>query len=472
MIELHTSPERRSHSHRSLLTRLNLVKISSLLIALTSAASLTLNACAKDDALPVSTMNTGGSAGQKTAGTPDVRAGAGAANGGGGRGGGGSGRGAAGAATGPAGRGSPAGHSASAAGGTGGDTSGADAGSDSAAGAGGSDMPAVVVPSVDTIGIASELGKAACTALRDCLGGQKLQAYVGRESCETLFTQTLTQVDLASLDESVRRGRVKLNKDVLAKCYEDTAALGCRFNSERLPASCQQAIQGQVQAGGTCSIGSDCGGNTFCSAGECPRVCTPRFDEGTACTNDDQCVSGVLCLAGKCAKYADVGAACAGESNGVCALGTSCVGSSTTASGTCKANRDIQVGEQGGPCDFGGTLCREGLSCAYDGSNLSCQAGAESGGACRPAAPQLCPSTEYCSERDVAKQGSCLPLPAEGETCVLGNECAAGFVCLADVAGKPVCRQIRNLGEACSQDGSCRSAHCVNAVCAAKSVCD
>jgi hypothetical protein len=117
-------------------------------------------------------------------------------------------------------------------------------------------------------------------------------------------------------------------------------------------------------------------------------------------------------------------------------------------------------------------LCLEGLSCAYDGTGLTCQPGAESRGACRPAAPQLCPNSEYCSEKDVTKQGSCLPLPAEGEMCVLGNECAAGFVCLADVAGKPVCRQIRNLGEACTQDGQCRSGRCANALCAARPVCD
>ena len=209
--------------------------------------------------------------------------------------------------------------------------------------------------------LAKDLAQAVCSALRSCLGDQKLAAFVGRESCEARFTANLAQQDFATLEQSGKRGRVKVTRDDLAQCYSDTRALGCKIQSDRLPASCQRAIAGQSDLGEACSIGADCAGDTYCPTSACPRVCAARSVAGGSCARDEECVNGLICLADHCTAPAGVGEACAGNSGAVCELGTSCVGSTKTQAGKCAANADVQVGAEGEACTPGGMLCKEGL---------------------------------------------------------------------------------------------------------------
>jgi len=321
--------------------------------------------------------------------------------------------------------------------------------------------------------LAEDLAKAVCAALRECLGTQKLTAFVGREQCETRFSASLAQQDFASLEEAAKRGRVKVVRDALEQCYSDTRALGCGIQSERLPASCQRAIAGTAQPGEPCSIGADCTGDSFCPNTACSRVCTPRAKAAGSCKRDEECVNGLICLNERCGSAARAGEACAGTAGAVCALGTSCVGSTKTQSGTCQLNADVQVGALGEACTPGGTLCQEGLSCAFDGgSGFNCQAAAVSGGVCHLALPGQCPNDAYCSAADVMSEGRCEPLPVEGAACVLSGECAGGHICLASSDGKGVCWKFRNLGEACTRDAMCRSGRCADGHCAAPLACD
>jgi Dickkopf N-terminal cysteine-rich region len=382
--------------------------------------------------------------------------------------------------------------SASGTGGAGARSAAANGGRDARSAAGavsaGKDAPAHVVAGVDsdsgtgpdTSGlpvpvetIAAALAKAVCGALDECLGAQKLSALFGREPCETRFSKSLAQDDLASLDASVRSGRVRIDADALAKCYQDTRALVCRVQAERLPASCQTAIAGQVVIGAVCSIGSDCAGEAFCPQSACPRACTARAAKTEACTRDEECQTGLICNVDHCEQPAAVGAMCAGDTSTVCAFGNSCVGSTNTQAGVCKPNAEVQIGALDAVCTPGGTLCQEGLSCAFDGkSGFNCQAAAGTDDSCHLALPTECPNEDYCDAADVMTAGTCVTLPSDGAACVLGDQCAPGHVCVPDSAKKPVCRRVGDLGESCTVAAMCRSGYCADGSCAKRALCE
>jgi hypothetical protein len=325
----------------------------------------------------------------------------------------------------------------------------------------------------DLKGFSSNLAKAVCDSLRDCLGEQKLRAFVDNEDCEVHFAKAFAQSDFGALHDSVENGRMQLHPDGLERCYADTRKLGCAIQTERLPASCTSALKGMVKEGESCTIGADCAGESFCPATECPRVCTARRAAAGSCERDEECRSGLICVQGQCAKPAALDQACAGTSKGVCELGTSCVGSSKDQAGKCLANSDVQVGELGAVCTPGGSLCQEGLSCAYDGDQgFNCQEAAESGASCHLALPTQCPASEYCTAEDVTSEGKCAALPKDGEACVLGSECAGGHVCVRAAEGEVVCKRVRDLAEACDVDAECRSSRCATGKCAANAACD
>ena len=379
------------------------------------------------------------------------------------------------AGTGRAGTGGSAGTSAANGGGgaseagRGGNSGGA--GSDGSAGTAGEGGSHSETPSASEI--ASAIAKAICGALEACVGPQKLAALNQREDCVSRFTASLTQDDFGSLQASIEAGTVKLDPSRLQSCYDDTRALGCKVQTERLPASCAAAIAGQQAAGETCSTGADCETGTFCPIdAECPRACEPTRDEGADCARDGECQRGTICHAGVCAAPALKGQACAGNSGATCAIGLSCVGSTDTQAGTSQDNATVQAGAMGAVCIPGGTLCREGLSCAFDsGATFKCVGPVEQGDTCKLALPTQCPLDSYCDAADVTVSGTCRPLPTDGMACVLGDDCAPGHVCVSqdDVA---TCAKIGDLGEPCVADALCRSGSCEAGSCALRARCE
>ena len=326
---------------------------------------------------------------------------------------------------------------------------------------------------LDVEAMSRSLAKSVCAALLDCLGEQKLRAFVDSEVCEDRFAAGFAQSDFSSLSDSIARGRVELHAESLEQCYADTRAQGCAIQTERLPASCQRALQGTVAEGGTCTTGADCATGAFCTTGACPRTCSARSAAASSCTRDEECNSGLICVQSKCAAPAAIGEPCGGATGAVCALGTSCVGSTTEAAGQCASNASVQVGAVSEVCTPGGTLCQEGLSCAYDGAQgFNCQAAVAAGEPCHLALPTQCPAAQYCTAQDVTTEGVCAALPVEGEPCVLGSECAGGHVCLSAGGDNVVCRRVRDLSETCEVDAMCRSGRCAQGKCAATEVCD
>jgi hypothetical protein len=321
--------------------------------------------------------------------------------------------------------------------------------------------------------MSSSLAKAVCASLLECLGEQKLRAFVDSEVCEDRFAAGFAQSDFSTLRDSIDRGRIELHAESLERCYADTRAQGCGIQTQRLPASCQSALKGTVAEGDTCTTGADCAGQAFCPTSACPRVCSARHAAAESCSRDEECKSGLICVQSKCAEPAAVGDACGGTTGAVCALGTSCLGSTAEAAGQCATNASVQVGAVGEVCTPGGTLCQEGLSCAYDGDQgFNCQAAVAAGEPCHLALPTMCPSSQYCTAEDVTTDGRCAALPVDGEPCVLGSECAGGHVCLQAGSEAVVCRRVRDLGETCEVDAMCRSGRCAQGKCAATEVCD
>ncbi len=114
------------------------------------------------------------------------------------------------------------------------------------------------------------------------------------------------------------------------------------------------------------------------------------------------------------------------------------------------------------------TECRLGGACVFDAEPTvdeelgavegQCSDVGEDGDDCgaRP-----CGTGLYCAE------GSCAPLPGQGDPCVGGALCANGHFC-----DGTSCEPFRAAGEDCTQGFQCLSAECDDGDCAGAGVCD
>jgi len=313
---------------------------------------------------------------------------------------------------------------------------------------------------------------AICDALLDCVGPAKLSDLLQREPCVVRVAGELRATDFAYMDVAISAGRVLYDPTKLAECQDGIRALKCTVLSHSYPQACVDVLEGNVALDGECVSSAECMGTAFCSSSDtCPSKCTARFAAGTACKSDGQCDEDLLCLGGKCEKPAGDGDTCAGSSGKFCALGLNCVGSTDTASGKCATNASVQVGAIGDVCVPGGKLCKEGLSCVYDGkSAFVCEAAVDSGAACHLGLPGQCPSDEYCDATEVTAKSTCKKLPAAGKPCALAKLCAGGAACVTG-GPAPTCRAIEDNGGACTSDATCRSGSCTAGKCAPPKAC-
>lgn len=321
----------------------------------------------------------------------------------------------------------------------------------------------------DAHSIAMSLAASFCDALGMCVGKSALLTITGREDCLVHFATALEQSDLGTLKQSSADGHVAIDAAELEACYRDTRALGCKLQTERLPASCKRAIAGKRAIGEECSVDFECGEGAFCPLG-CPRTCQATKASNATCTRDDECQRGLVCSAGKCAAPIAAGASCGASMGATCGLGMSCAGM-TAAAAVCQANSAVQVSELGAACDPSGSkLCRDGFSCAYTPTGFTCQAPVAAGAACKLALPGQCPADSYCNARDVMSNGTCVPLPKAGQACVLTDQCAPGHLCLPE-GMKPMCFAWLNLGESCTRNEPCRSGSCEQGKCVVRTQC-
>jgi hypothetical protein len=212
-------------------------------------------------------------------------------------------------------------------------------------------------------------------------------------------------------------------------------------------------------------ITADCEGAAFCASDSCPSRCTALLGVDESCSGDDQCGDGLDCSGGKCVAAAQAGDECGGATGKFCALGLNCRGATDTQAGSCVSNAEVQVGAEGAVCEPGGALCKDGLSCVFDGDDgFRCEPAVSSGGACHLGLPGQCPNDEYCDATEVTAISTCRKLPGAGQDCVLNGLCKGGLVCVSS-GGSSTCHEIADNAGECVSDATCRSNHCVDGHC-------
>ncbi len=322
---------------------------------------------------------------------------------------------------------------------------------------------------------------AMCAALDECMGAL-VDVFLGGNDCVTQFQNGFEDAAFQNLKDAIDAGRVVYDPAKAGDCIDAIEALGCGALGNQLPDVCEEALAGTVAEGGDCGLDQECVGDAFCDrAGDaCPGTCTARSAAGAECGSDDHCQSGLVCGdSSRCVEPAGPGETCEGASAPDCEVGLLCIGSDGDTPGTCRGIDEVLVGDAGDACDFeSGMLCREGLSCVVQGftpgvgPELTCAAEVGAGAACRVGVPDQCPAGQYCAGTDLMTlmfEGTCAPLPGDGEPCaggLLGAGCAGGHACIEDT-----CRLIQRNGGSCTDDGQCYSGNCEGGACVPDAAC-
>ncbi len=322
-------------------------------------------------------------------------------------------------------------------------------------------------------GVPGAIAAALCEGLSACRGPLLLVDTLGGEDCVTSSTKRQEDGELRFLQASIDAGRVVFDPRSFSTCSHDYAALGCAAATHRLPASCEQALQGKVALDGDCDIDLDCAGNAFCDKGDtetCPGACAAPQTEGLPCRGSHECADGLQCTKaagaakGTCMKPGLDGDDC---SSNKCDFAFVC--QTEGKKDVCRSMASIYKAALGDSCTKPSMLCAPDLVCASMSTTMgTCEAPVQKGAACRRAQPNECPRDQYCDAVPGAV-GTCVDYPADGAACLTGfrNQfCAAGNVCVGNT-----CKQIARTGGACDSAVECYSGTCLGNICVAPTTC-
>jgi hypothetical protein len=334
-------------------------------------------------------------------------------------------------------------------------------------------------PTLTPSDVGSVFSKGQCAALETCLGERLLLDSLQGNDCVDFMTRQKADQQLHWLMKSVSADHVTFRPEKLEQCQKDIEKQGCEVRSRRLPASCEDAIEGKVDVDGDCSIDADCKGNAWCDKGmleSCPGACAAPQTEGLPCTDSQQCADGLVCRSGNCSPPLSEGDQC-NTSTLRCPPGLTC------RSSMCQSISMVYTAELGATCNAVGQLCKLGLVCQSDDPNATtgkCMQPAAKGGACRPSQPGQCPIDQYCKNKSSAvttpaspgTDGVCADRPGDGKACITGEDCAPGTACV----GMPAtCRSIKTAGGVCASDSNaeCYGGACEQGTCAVTTIdCD
>jgi hypothetical protein len=356
-----------------------------------------------------------------------------------------------------------------AAGGGAGSSGSAGVGGDSGSGGGAGTTGGIPIEEVPPLYAA-----ALCTALESCFGAL-YDELGGGEDCNQLLEKTIANGDFQSLQQAVESGKVTYDGTKMQACLDKLASSSCKVASDREHAECIAAADGTVEQGGDCNFDFECKSPAFCQVDlACPGKCAPLLAAKSACDRDDQCASGLVCTdPGTCEQPAGAGQSCQEGSATPCALGLLCIGGDPAGGtpGTCKAPSELFTAALGADCTLaGGPLCTLGLSCAVESvtaSGVTTKCVAESSTACSISVPDMCPTGQYCNIPAQQWQGTCAPLPTDGQPCTAGDDCAPFTRCEAGT-----CRSMKDNGGTCQNDDTCYSGKCAGGACAVDTPCN
>ena len=335
------------------------------------------------------------------------------------------------------------------------------------------DSPEDEVAATEFSEVPELLAAAYCDALAECMPAELIAGWLGTRDCDTYMLKSLQNGLIDAVEVALEEGTVIYDGSKVMACLDEIRHDGCAPNVYH-PA-CELALAGTVASDGDCSQDAECIGDRVCLVdGLCPGQCSPRRANGDRCDRDDECREGSLCSNAVCTALLGPGEEC--EEGGVeCERGYLCLGASANEgrTGTCRSTQELFTAAEGDPCDIQAELCEPGAFCAVSIDNdtvtWTCLPPAPSGGACKLAAPDMCPPGEYCAglNADVGVvKGICSQLPTGGDDCSLGR-CAAEHVCV-----QGVCRELEPNGEDCSTRTQCYSGYCDEVgVCAPNTPC-
>lgn len=321
-----------------------------------------------------------------------------------------------------------------------------------------------------------------CSLLERCEGifYELITAY---EDCVMVTEERLRQGGFDALSDAVDAGRIEYHGDLMQACLDAVDARACDELTTRGIPECEAALRGTAAAGESCELNEECEGSLICETnGSCPGTCVERYSAGEECAADDDCADGLVCskATAHCVKPAQDGEACEGGFEAQCDAGLFCGGADADKMqpGKCAPLASIELGGQGAACDpGGGKLCESGLSCVLTGFDAGaliweCRTPSVAGGTCGAGLPEDCVGGQYCpltSAEVVAGTftAKCTPLPAAGEACAMRPLGALMPACApyARCGGDGKCIDFRDLGESCTNDDVCYSAHCSGGAC-------
>ncbi len=347
-------------------------------------------------------------------------------------------------------------------------------------GDGGGGADGVDATSISRDDLAGEAASALCAAYANCVGPLFDVMFAG-EACETRV-ETQLAGEFGILFDMVDAGRVEYHPDLAPACLQVWQDRDCADMNQRSIPECDNAIEGTVAVDGECTADWECVGFNVCKFdGECPGTCTPRGSAGTTCERDDECDDGLVCfdVTGRCVQPVAEGEACGGGVEPDCEPGLFCLGNddNTGTPGACVTMDDGFSRAAGASCGLDTALCEPGLSCTVlavvgEVLTMECADPVGSGEDCRIGFPEQCPTGEYCMVPENSLEGTCEPLPGDGEPCAARFEdrlCAPYTRC-DEATGN--CRAIQELGDTCSSDALCYSENCADGGCAPNSACE
>jgi len=338
---------------------------------------------------------------------------------------------------------------------------------------GGATGGAAAIPLGD---VASELSKAACQRIQRCRGTLADLTF-GDEVCTDFVKKYLEDGLLANVSD-LDATKFVYHPEEMAGCLDGFAQAPCDV-AFHLPATCSNALEGLVVAGGDCSHSLECPYDHLCQG--CPGKCTPAPKAGESC-GIGICANGLYCdqSGGQCRKPTPtVGGSCLGGTAPRCALDMTCLGSKKDVTGKCRPNDELFTSQS--TCNWvQGPLCQEGFFCALnsddeitnDSYNGKCTGTAVEKEACTFALTDSCPKGYFCSVAG-GIAGFCFPLPQAGKPCTLPGFkalCVQGARCANRDENDPVtepgvCAGLVRNGQSCAYSEQCYSNLCVDGKC-------
>jgi hypothetical protein len=276
----------------------------------------------------------------------------------------------------------------------------------------------------------TDVAGARCQKMQTCNPQGLLNTYGELSACESSEATTCLS-NLSAPDTA----NTAAHTEACAQALPDVACVDYQLGN--VPAACMPPA-GSRDAGSDCAVSGQCA-TAYCLVSKTTTcgVCAASPGLGDSCSNNS-CGPGLLCdkLSMLCVAPVEASGAC--NDSSACAPGLTCLGSTSTALGSC-----APLAVLGASCDVadGGSRCDErfGLYCNTEAGKV-CEtvATATASESCGTVDGGVidCLADAFCQKPTNSNAGTCVAPAAEGAACdtVNGPICDTPARCVLDVA--------------------------------------